>query len=60
MTIIPLGLGDFGSYTQNVSRFKTRNMYLADNPISQDGISRITRPTLDKFLEISAEPIRGI
>lgn len=60
MPIIPLGLGDFGSYTQNVSRFKTRNMYLADNPISQDGISRITRPTLSRFLEISSEPIRGI
>ena len=57
---IPLGVNDWEMASENISRIRLRNMYLIDNPYSPDKISRVTRPTLSQFANISNEPVKGI
>lgn len=60
MAVIPLGVGDWGSVSQDISRHRLHNMYLMDNPASPDGISRISRPTLSPFATVGLGPIYGV
>lgn len=60
MSIIPLGAGDWELPSEDISRIKVRNMYLIDSPISPDGISRITRPSLTAFQDINSDPVMGV
>jgi hypothetical protein len=57
MVSIPLGLGDWESTTQDVSRLKLHNMYVVPNPSTPDGVSRVSRPTLSPFTAIGLGPI---
>lgn len=57
MVSIPLGLGDWESVSQNLTRLKLRNMYVVPNPSSQDGVSRVSRPTLSVVSTIGSGPI---
>jgi hypothetical protein len=59
MVSIPLGLGDWESPSENVPRLRLRNMYIAENPNSPDGLSRYTRPALDEFDTVGTGPIYG-
>lgn len=54
MALIPLGKGDWTSEEKNLPHSKMRNMYLSDNPFSQDGITRFTRPSLTLFYDFSS------
>jgi hypothetical protein len=60
MVAIPLGLGDWESPNENIPRLRLRNMYVAENPNSPDGLSRITRPSLETLTTIGTGPIYGI
>lgn len=60
MTVIPFGSNDWSSPLTSVNRIRLHNMYLVDNPLSPDGISRITRPTLAQYIRVGAGPIYGI
>lgn len=60
MVTIPLGMEDWQSLSENVSRLRLHNMYLLENPASPDGISRVSRPTLDLFAEVGPGPIYGV
>lgn len=60
MVTIPLGLEDWASPSENVSRLRLHNMYLIENPSSPDGISRVSRPTLDLFATVGVGPIYGV
>jgi len=60
MVNIPLGLGDWGSVTQNMPRLKLRNMYVVANPASPDQVSRVSRPTLTTAFTVGAGPIYTI
>lgn len=60
MVTIPLGVGDWESPSENISRLRLHNMYLTDNPQSPDGISRVSRPTLTELTTIGDGPIYGI
>lgn len=57
MVDIPLGLGDWESKTQDVSRLKLRNMYVVPNVSSPDGRSRVSRPTLGLFTQVGSGPV---
>lgn len=57
MTTIPLGLGDWGSLSENLPRFKLENMYLVSNPVSLDKLSRVSRPTLTSIMTVGAGPV---
>ena len=57
MPTIPLGLSDWESASENVSRIKLHNMYLVKNPSSGDGVSRVSRPTLTAFRTVGSGPI---
>lgn len=59
MGVIPLGLGDWELRSEDILRIKARNVYLIDSPASPDNVSRIVRPSLSPFLDISTDPIRG-
>lgn len=60
MVDIPLGLGDWESRTQDVSRLKLRNMYVVPNVSSPDGRSRVSRPTLSLFTTIGSDTIQRL
>lgn len=57
MPNIPLGLGDWESTTQDVSRLKLHNMYVVPNPSTVDGASRVSRPTLTLQTTVGTGPI---
>ena len=57
---IPFGTNEWGSEDQQIADIKLRNMYLAENPLSPDGISRYMRPSLAQLATIGTGPIRGI
>lgn len=57
MPTIPLGVGDWESFTQKFPRQKLRNMYVIENPLSIDGKSRVSRPTLKLHMTIGTGPI---
>lgn len=57
MPSIPLGLGDWESTTQDVSRLKLHNMYVVPNPSTSDGASRVSRPTLTLATTVGTGPI---
>jgi hypothetical protein len=57
---IPLGIGDWESSSENISRLRLRNMYLTDNPQSPDGVSRVSRPTLTELATVGEGPGFGI
>ena len=54
MPNIPLGVGDWGSATQNVQRLKLHNMYVVPNPTTVDGLSRVSRPTITSLGTVGA------
>lgn len=60
MAVIPLGVEDWQSPIEDVPRLRLHNMYLLENPSSPDGISRVSRPTLDLFAEVGTGPIYGM
>lgn len=60
MVNIPIGLGDWESESQDAPRVRMRNMYLTQNPLSGDGYSRVSRPTLKAFAVVGTGPIAGI
>lgn len=60
MVTIPLGIGDWDSPAENISRLRLHNMYLTENPRSPDGVSRVSRPTLAEFAEVGDGPIHAI
>lgn len=60
MVSIPLGLGDWESPTQDMSRLKLRNMYVIPNPASPDSVSRVSRPTLTSSYVVGTGPIIGM
>ena len=60
MPQIPLGNVDWESYSENVSRIKLHNMYIIDNPASPDGLSRVSRPTLNLETSVGSGPIKGM
>ncbi len=60
MSIIPLGIQDWGSLSENHVRFRLHNMYLAANPTTPDNFSRISRPTLTLKTNIGSGPIVGM
>ena len=60
MVNIPLGLGDWESPTQDMSRLKLRNMYVIPNPASPDNASRVSRPTLKTSYVVGAGPITSM
>lgn len=57
MVDIPLGLGDWGSKTQDVTRLKLHNMYVVPNPSSPDQASRVSRPTLTFYKTVGGGPV---
>ena len=57
MVSIPLGLGDWGSSTQDIPRLKLHNMYVVSNPGSPDTVSRVSRPTLTTDYTLGIGPI---
>ena len=57
MVNIPLGLGDWGSVTQDIQRLKLHNMYVVANPSSPDEVSRVSRPTLTTSFTVGSGPI---
>lgn len=57
MVSIPLGLSDWESASEDVSRIKLHNMYIVKNPSSGDGVSRVSRPTLTALLTVGLGPI---
>lgn len=59
MSIIPLGTDDLQSKDENASRIRLENMYLIDSPLSPDGISRVSRPTLTQVAEIAGSKAYG-
>lgn len=60
MVTIPLGNIDWQSPDQNIPELKLHNMYLAENPASPDGLSRVSRPTLNFEVIVGTGPIYGI
>lgn len=58
--IIPLGMQDWASPSENYHRFRLHNMYLAANPTTPDDFSRVSRPTLTPFTTIGSGPIVGM
>ena len=60
MPNIPLGVGDWGSATQDVQRLKLHNMYVVPNPTTVDGLSRVSRPTLTAQTTIGSGSISKI
>lgn len=59
MVSIPLGLGDWESPSEQIPRLRLRNMYIAENPNSPDGLSRYTRPCLEELTTVGTGPIYG-
>lgn len=59
MPVIPLGMDDWESASENVQRLRLHNMYLINNPASPDGVSRVSRPTLKLMTTIGDGPIKG-
>jgi hypothetical protein len=57
MVSIPLGLGDWESTTQDMSRLKLHNMYVVANPSTPDNASRVSRPTLTTYATVGAGPV---
>lgn len=60
MPNIPLGVGDWGSATQDVQRLKLHNMYVVPNPTTVDGLSRVSRPTLTAQTTVGSGSISKI
>ena len=60
MSIIPLGTGDWELPSEDISRVKVRNMYLIENPMSPDEISRVTRPSLQGLRTVGSDPIKAL
>lgn len=60
MPQIPLGTSDWGSENQQLSDIKMDNVYVAENPLSIDGMSRYVRPNLVNADTVGSGPIRGI
>lgn len=58
--IIPFGQNDWASPSTDITRIRLRNMYIVDNPLSPDGLSRISRPTLSTYTTVGTGPIYGI
>lgn len=58
--IIPLGSSDWQSIDENTGRIRLHNMYLIENPFSPDNMSRVSRPTLTSFQEVTNTPVYGI
>lgn len=59
MVQIPLGTNDWESFEENIARVKMRNMYIAENPLSPDGMTRVSRPALKQLTTIGDGPIKG-
>lgn len=57
--IIPLGYSEGDSRQEDLARIRLRNMYLTENRRSPDQLTRMTRPTLNMFKEISNLTIYG-
>lgn len=60
MVTIPLGYAEGGSQEENISHIRLRNMYLTENRLSPDKLSRLTRPSLQEYKVIDQSPIYGI
>lgn len=60
MTVIPLGIGDWESATEDVQRIRMRNLYLAENPASPNNMSLVQRLTLTELATVGDGPIRGM
>lgn len=58
--IIPLGVDDIQSHDENAARIRLENMYLIDSPLSPDGISRVSRPTLNTVANVGLGPVSGM
>lgn len=58
--LIPFGTNDWSSPFTDVNRLRLHNMYLVDNPLSPDGISRIPRPGLSTFAKVGFGQIYGM
>lgn len=59
MVTISLGYAEGDSKQEDLARIRLHNMYLTENRYSPDGLARLTRPTLDRFKELSNTPIYG-
>jgi len=57
MANIPLGLGDWESSTQDITRLKLHNMYVVANPATPDNVSRVSRPSLTTSYTVGVGPI---
>ena len=60
MTTIPLGYAEGDSSNEELARIRLRNMYLTDNRYSPDKLARVSRPTLDEFIDFGISPIYGV
>lgn len=58
--LIPFGSEDWASAAYNIARSKLRNLYMTQNPVSADGVSRITRPSLSNSISVGTGPIAGM
>lgn len=59
MPVIPLGTDDWQSASENIPRIKLHNMYIAEDPASPDGKTRVSRPTLKSWLTLPSGPCKG-
>lgn len=60
MVQINFGMNDWQSEDRHIARIKLRNMYVAENPFSPEGVSRYSRPSLDNYVSVGTDPIKGM
>lgn len=49
----------FSASSQNIPEVKLRNFYLANNPLGENGVSYVARPTLASYITLEGSRIRG-
>ena len=60
MVQIPLGTSEWESKDYDLAEIRLRNMYIADNPYSPDGVSRYPRPSLVEHDKVGSGSGKGI
>lgn len=60
MPQISFAINDWQSQDRHLSRLKSRNVYIAENPFAPEGVSRFSRPSLDNYITVGDGPIKGM
>lgn len=60
MPDISLAENDWESSNENIARVKLRNVYIAEDPTTPDGTTRVGRPTLTTYKTLGTGPINGM